>query len=118
VRLADGATPDPRASAGSPHNAANGYLMAIFLEYVLPEFQPELSVVWLRNPDSTEHPFGPGSPNYQDALRDQDALLGKLQSKLAALGLRESTDLLVLSDHGHSTVAGDPAIFPLRALQG
>ncbi len=118
IKLADGATPDPRASAGSAHNAANGYLMGAFLEYVLPKFQPDLSVIWLRNPDSTEHQFGPGSPNYQDALRDQDALLGKLESKLAELGLREGTDLLVVSDHGHSTVAGDPAIFPLRALKG
>ncbi|MEI9941140.1 MAG: alkaline phosphatase family protein [Pseudomonadota bacterium] len=118
VKLADGATPDPRASAGSAHNAANGYLMSTFLEYVLPKFEPDLSIIWLRNPDSTEHQFGPGSPNYQDALRDQDALLGKLQSKLAQLGLRDGTDLIVVSDHGHSTVAGDPAIFPLRALKG
>ena len=118
IRLADGATPDPRASAGSAHNAANGYLMGAFLEYVLPKFEPDLSIIWLRNPDSTEHQFGPGSPNYQDALRDQDALLGKLQAKLEALGLRDGTDLIVVSDHGHSTVAGDPAIFPLRALNG
>ncbi len=118
IRLADGVTPDPRASAGSAHNAANGYLMNAFLEYVLPKFQPDLSLLWLRNPDSTEHQFGPGSPNYQDALSDQDALLGKLQSKLAQLGLREGTDLIVVSDHGHSTVAGDPLIFPLRGLKG
>lgn len=118
IRLADGATPDPRASAGSAHNAANGYLMNAFIEYVLPKFDPDLSIVWLRNPDSTEHQFGPGTPNYQDALRDQDALLGKLQEKLEGLGLRDRTDLIVVSDHGHSTVAGDPAIFPLRALSG
>lgn len=118
IRLADGATPDPRANAGSAHNAANAYLMRVFLEYVLPKFEPDLSIVWLRNPDSTEHQFGPGTANYQDALRDQDALLGKLQSRLEALGLSAGTDLIVLSDHGHSTVAGDPAIFPLRALKG
>ncbi len=40
VRLADGATPDPRASAGSAHNAANGYLMGAYLEYVLPSSSP------------------------------------------------------------------------------
>lgn len=118
IRLADGATPDPRASAGSAHNAANGYLMRVFLEFVLPKFEPELSIIWLRNPDSTEHQFGPGSPNYQDSLRDQDQLLGNLQSKLVELGLRDTSDLIVVSDHGHSTVAGDPTVFPLRALKG
>ena len=118
IRLADGATPDPRASLGSAHNAANAYLMRVFLDYILPKFDPDLSIVWLRNPDSTGHQFGPGTPNYQDALRDQDALLGKLQARLEELDLGESTDLIVVSDHGHSTVAGDPAIFPLRALNG
>jgi arylsulfatase A-like enzyme len=118
VRLKDGVTPDPRAALGSPHSAANDYLMHVYLEYVLPKFDPDLSFVWLRNPDSTEHEFGPGSPNYLDALRDQDALLGQLEAKLSVLGLRETTDLFVVSDHGHSTVGGDTTIFPLRALRG
>jgi arylsulfatase A-like enzyme len=118
VRLKDGVTPDPRSALGSPHSAANDYLMRVYLDYVLPKLDPDLSFVWLRNPDSTEHQFGPGSPNYLDALRDQDALLGQLEAKLSALGLRETTDLFVVSDHGHSTVGGDPTIFPLRALHG
>ncbi len=116
VRMKDGATPDPRSSLGSAHNAANDYLMQVYLDYVLPKQDPDLSFVWLRNPDSTEHQFGPGSANYADALRDQDALLGKLQAKLAQLGLAQSTDIIVVSDHGHSSVAGDAAIFPLRTL--
>ncbi len=118
VRLQDGATPDPRSALGSAHNAANEYLMGAYLDYVLPNIDPDLSVVWLRNPDSTEHQFGPGSANYLDALRDQDALLGKLQARLSELGLQSRTDLFVVSDHGHSTVSGDRTIFPLRSLEG
>ena len=79
---------------------------------------PDLVRGALRNPDSTEHQFGPGSANYLDALRDQDALLGQLQRKLVELGLHDSCVLIVVSDHGHSTVAGDAAVFPLRALSG
>ncbi len=118
VKLKDGVTPDPRSALGSAHDAANEYLMGAYLNYVLPQFQPDLSVVWLRNPDSTEHQFGPGSANYQDALRDQDVLLGRLEAKLSELGLRQSTDVIVVSDHGHSTVSGDLALFPLRGLSG
>jgi arylsulfatase A-like enzyme len=118
VRMKDGATPDPRSALGSAHDAANHYLMGVYLDYVLPKLSPDLSFVWLRNPDSTEHQFGPGSANYVDALRDQDALLGKLEDKLSELGLQGSTDLIVVSDHGHSTVSGDVAIFPLRRLTG
>ena len=118
VKLKDGVTPDPRSALGSAHDAGNEYLMSVYLDYVLPKVDPDLSFVWLRNPDSTEHQFGPGSPNYLEALRSQDALLGKLQAKLEELGLGDSTDLCVVSDHGHSTVAGDATLFPLRALTG
>src|ERR1019366_6999467 len=42
--------------------------------------------------------------------------LGQLQAKLVELGLDTSTDLIVVSDHGHSIVAGDPTVFPLRGI--
>ena len=118
VMLADGVTSDPRAAHGSPHDAKNEYLMHAFVDFVLPSVQPLLSIVWLRNPDSTEHTFGPGTAPALDALADQDALLGRLVEALAAQGLAADTDLIVMSDHGHSTVAGDPALFPKRLLRG
>jgi arylsulfatase A-like enzyme len=118
VTLADGVTPDPRAASGSPHKARNAYLMRVFTDYVIPTLDPALSVVWLRDPDSTEHAYGPGSPNVRDALQHQDILLGDLLSTLDRLGRTADTDLIVVSDHGHSTVASDPKAFPLRELIG
>jgi predicted AlkP superfamily pyrophosphatase or phosphodiesterase len=118
VTLADRATSDPRADRGSPHNARNEYLMRVFLEYVLPIHAPVLSVVWLRNPDSTEHTFGPGGLPVVSALQNQDKLLGGMLDSLEAAGSSSSTDIVVMSDHGHSTVAGDPSLFPLRGLSG
>ena len=116
VLLADGVTSDPRSALGSPHNAKNEYMMGIYTNYILPQIQPDLSLIWFRNPDSTEHTFGPGSPDYLDALHDQDKLLGQLQAKLVQLGLNAATDIIVVSDHGHSLVAGDPSFFPLRGI--
>jgi arylsulfatase A-like enzyme len=118
VTLADGVTPDPRAAHGSPHNARNAYLMRVFTEYVLPKLDPQLSLIWLRNPDSTQHSYGPGSLNALDALRHQDQLLAQLMAALEKLGRSASTDLLIASDHGHSTIAADPRLFPLRDLDG
>jgi arylsulfatase A-like enzyme len=118
VTLADQTTPDPRASDGSPHNARNAYMMRVFLEHVLPKRDPALSLIWLRNPDSTQHTYGPGTPNVVDALRHQDSLLGQLLETLARLGRSASTDVIVVSDHGHSSVAGHAEAFPLRALTG
>ena len=116
ITLGDGVTSDPRATAGSPHDAKNEYMMGIYTSYILPSLNPDLTLIWFRNPDSTEHTFGPGSPDYVDALKDQDKLLGQLQTKLVELGLDTSTDIIVVSDHGHSIVAGDPTIFPLRGI--
>jgi arylsulfatase A-like enzyme len=118
ITLADGVTPDPRALTGSPHKARNAYLMRVFIEYVLPQIDPELSVIWLRNPDSTQHSYGPGTPNVRDALAHQDLLLGRLLAALDELGRTKNTDLIVVSDHGHSTIGSDAEVFPLRDLDG
>ena len=74
-------------------------------------------MVWLRNPDTTEHAYGVGSPNYHAALRAQDELLGKLQDKLVELGIDRTTNLIVVSDHGHSNVSGPLDLFPLRKVE-
>ncbi|HZP67380.1 MAG TPA: alkaline phosphatase family protein [Rudaea sp.] len=117
ARLADHVTPNPDDRSGSPPAAANRYLMSVFLDYILPRKHPDLSVVWLRNPDSTEHPYGVGSPNFHTALKAQDELLGKLEDKLAELGLADTTDLIVVSDHGHSNVSGPLDLFPPRKVE-
>jgi len=115
--LADGVTVNPDDRSGSPPAASNKYLMSVYLDYILPKKSPDLSVVWLRNPDSTEHPYGVGSPNYHLALKAQDELLGMLENKLAELGLEKSTDLIVVSDHAHSNVSGPLDLFPLRKVE-
>ncbi len=117
VRLNDRITPNPDDRSGTPATKSNMYLMSVFLDYILPKKQPAISVVWLRNPDSTEHPYGVGSPNYHLALKAQDELLGKMQAKLTGLGMDKDTDLIVVSDHGHSNVSGPLDLFPLRKVE-
>lgn len=116
--LDDKVTSDPRTTTPSPHNAKNEYMMKVYLSDILPTTNPDLSLIWFRNPDSTEHTYGPGTPAYKNALEDQDKQLGELLAKLDSMHLRNTTDLIIVSDHAHSTVAGDPAKFPLRALTG
>jgi arylsulfatase A-like enzyme len=113
----DGVTPDPSDQGGSPFHSANRYLMDTFTEGVLPLHSPELSVVWLRNPDTTEHVYGPGTSNVKDALASQDLLLGMLLDRLQRQGFLASTDLLVVSDHAHSSVSGPLDLFPLRKVK-
>ena len=112
----DHVTPDPSATDKTPYTNSNRYLMETYLDKVLPTEKPILSVVWLRNPDTTEHNYGVGSPSYYTALHEQDRLLGKLLDKLKALNMLENTDLIIASDHGHSNVSGNLVDFPLRKI--
>ncbi|MBI3524264.1 MAG: alkaline phosphatase family protein [Betaproteobacteria bacterium] len=101
---------------GAPEDAANKYLMKVYTDYILPKKLPDLSLIWFRTPDNTEHAYGPGSANYRKALASQDARLGELQAGLKSAGLDTTTNIIVVSDHGHSNVSGPTQFFPLRAI--
>lgn len=115
-RLNDGVSFDPTDTTGSPYKAALQYLVDVYLNHILPKKDPALTVLWIRDPDTSQHNYGVGSPNARDALRSNDRMLGQLRAKLKELGQDGSTDILVVSDHGHSNVAGASAFFPLRAV--
>ncbi|OGO90639.1 MAG: hypothetical protein A3F10_06855 [Coxiella sp. RIFCSPHIGHO2_12_FULL_42_15] len=112
----DNVTSDPTATTVSPYSRANQYLMKTYLNKILPMEHPNLSVIWLRNPDTTEHNYGVGSPSYYTALHDQDELLGQLLQKLKANHSLSQTDIIIASDHSHSNVSGPLSQFPLRYI--
>ena len=117
VNLSDGVTSDPSNGVSSPYNNRNTYLMDSYLNQVMPKYKPSLSVIWLRNPDTTEHNYGVGAKAYYDALANQDMLLGKLLNKLREINQLKNTNIIVVSDHGHSNVSGPLSDFPLRSLE-
>ncbi|HET9623996.1 MAG TPA: alkaline phosphatase family protein [Kofleriaceae bacterium] len=116
-KLADGVTVDPDDAGGSPSQPAIHHLVDAFLDHVLPEQRPRLSVVWLRDPDTTEHTYGIGTVNWRKALHENDERLGEIIDRVRTLGLAATTDIIVVSDHGHSNVAGPASVFPLRAIR-
>ncbi len=95
---------NPKAAFQSPFNNSNQYMADIFLNQILPKKSPDLSILWLRNPDGVEHLYGPGTAAYYDALEANDKILGQLRDKLKELAIENNTDIIVLSDHGHSSV--------------
>src|SRR6266404_8522271 len=66
---------------------------------------PEFSFLWMNEPDSSQHRTGPGSGQSLAAIRNVDQNLAKVLRALESKGVRESTDLLVVSDHGCSTIS-------------
>ena len=101
---------------GAPEDAANKYMMSVYTQYILPQKKPMLSLIWFRTPDNVEHGYGPGSANMKAGLRSQDARLGELIAGLRANGMDSTTNIVVVSDHGHSSVSGPLSLYPLRAI--
>jgi arylsulfatase A-like enzyme len=75
---------------------------------------PALSVIWLGEPDLTEHESAPGAPPALAAIKSSDENLAAILSALDMPGsakatarqasARATTDIFVVSDHGFSTI--------------
>ncbi len=107
---------NPQDSNEAKYQSGNEYFMDIFLKEILSNNSPDLSIIWLREPDTTEHTYGPGSKSFYLALENQDKLLGKLLLYINKLGLVNNTNLIIASDHGHSNVSANIDLFPLRTI--
>ncbi|MFZ6760790.1 alkaline phosphatase family protein [Undibacterium sp. Ji50W] len=101
---------------GPPEDAANKYMLKLYTDFILPKKLPDLSLIWFRTPDNTEHAYGPGSANYRKALASQDGRLGELQAALKAAGMDSTTNIIIVSDHAHSNVSGPTSLYPLRTI--
>ena len=66
---------------------------------------PPFSVLWLGEPDLTQHETAPGAPAALRAVKSSDDNLAVLLNALDRYQVRQSTDVLVVSDHGFSTIA-------------
>jgi arylsulfatase A-like enzyme len=66
---------------------------------------PPYTLLWLAEPDFSQHATGPGSAQSLAAIRSSDENLGRVLAELDRRGLRDTTDVFVVSDHGFSTVA-------------
>ena len=101
------------------------WFAAVTTRAVLPELKkrrrPFLLIYWSRDPDGTQHNHGdsqrslePGTtgPTVMAAVKDADRAFGELLESIEALGLKDSTDIIVASDHGFSTITLDSATSP------
>ena len=90
-----------------PNVVADAWTTKALTETLWNGTPPKLSVLWLSDPDFTQHQFGPDSPQALRALASDDANLATVLAALDARHWRETTDVFVVSDHGFSTV-GQP----------
>jgi arylsulfatase A-like enzyme len=65
---------------------------------------PALSVLWLGEPDLTQHESAPGAPAALAAIKSADENLAAVVAALDQGNARGTTDVFVVSDHGFSTI--------------
>lgn len=66
---------------------------------------PELSLLWLSEPDDTQHKTAPGDSAAITAIKSSDQNLARVLEALDGRKARSTTDVFVVSDHGFSTIA-------------
>ena len=101
-----------------PNTVQQAYFADVASKIVLPMFKqrnkPFVLVFWSRDPDGSQHNTGdslntvtPGinGPTSLAGIKNADNNLAQLRKALDELGLSASTDIIVSSDHGFSTIS-------------
>lgn len=71
----------------------------------LPDAErPRLLMSWWHGADAPGHRDGPDAPSVTAAMAQQDAALGRLLAGIDARGLWDAVTLIVVSDHGMTTI--------------
>ncbi len=96
-----------------PNQARNQWAVDAYLEFGLKEIHPELTILWITDPDHTQHQSGVGAPKTLEAIRQVDAEIDRIVQALAERGLKNKVNIAVTSDHGFSTHTGGPDLTTL-----
>lgn len=83
----------------------NTFVLRVLMDVLLPEYRPDVVVVWLTEPDHAQHEHGLRSPQALEALRALDITLQRLVAALEGAAPRHALDCILLSDHGFTTIA-------------
>jgi Type I phosphodiesterase / nucleotide pyrophosphatase len=109
----------------SANIAQQAYMADVATKVVLPMFKarnkPFVLVFWSRDPDGSQHNTGdslnaitPGinGPTSLAGIKNADNNLAQLRKALDDLGLAASTNIMISSDHGFSTISKDSKTSP------
>jgi arylsulfatase A-like enzyme len=96
----------PTPAHATPNAAQNRRAVDAYLKLGLDTIHPDVTMMWLSDPDTTAHTKGIGTPITREALRLVDAEIGRIEDTLKGKGLLDRTNIFITSDHGFSTHTG------------
>lgn len=103
---------------GTPDTERIRHATSILLDYVIPKYDPSVVTLWFSEPDNSQQKTRISSNQALKGIEQADAEIGRIVKYLRDRGLEDSTDLLVASDHGHSTVSQTVSVSDQLVLAG
>ena len=88
-----------------PNTTADAWTTKALLQGLWKDGVPTLSVLWMSDPDYSQHQKAPGSPEALASLKSVDDNLASVLAALEARGVREKTHIFLASDHGFSSIS-------------
>ncbi|MFH1196406.1 MAG: ectonucleotide pyrophosphatase/phosphodiesterase [bacterium] len=82
------------------------------------EERPHFITLYFDDTDDKGHEYGPNSPEINDAIKTLDGNLDSLYKGITALGLKDSINVILISDHGMTEVSLDRLINLETILSG
>jgi len=82
----------------------NEFSTRALTEFLWRDDFPAFSLLWLSNPDMTQHESSPGADASLAAIRSSDRHLALVLDALEKKKARPTTDIFIASDHGFSTI--------------
>jgi arylsulfatase A-like enzyme len=96
----------PVPAHATPNDGQNQRAVDAYLKVGLDRIRPDVTLMWLNDPDGTAHENGVGAPLTLTSLRLVDHAIGRIEDTLKDKGLLDRTNILVTSDHGFSKHTG------------
>ena len=88
----------------SAHLQQDSWTAKALTDFFWKDGLPVLSILWLGEPDLTQHESAPGAPAALAAIKSADENLAAVLAALDQRDARGTTDMFVVSDHGFSTI--------------
>lgn len=101
-----------------PNKAQDHWTTRALVRAMWKEGVPKYTLLWLSEPDKSQHDSGPGSPNALEGIASSDGNLGDVIKALKDKGVYDKTDIFIISDHGFSTISAGPDVAAILKKQG
>jgi arylsulfatase A-like enzyme len=106
------------ATVTFPNTAADVWTTKALTEVLWADEVPKYTLLWLSDPDYSQHNSALGSPTGLASLKSSDDNLAALLAALDAKGVKGMTDVFIVSDHGFSTISNSVDVAAVLSQAG